>query len=200
MMPKPMMPKTKRPIPKRFLLAFCVVTLLDLSIAGCAQKGIVQNVPAPQDVSAPEKWNAPQRWNAPQQSNDLQKLNVQSENCRSCHAPNGAAGARDFSAIYDSPKSHHPVGVKYPLAAQGGTNFQLLDGRNADVSFFDRNGNGQPDSDEIQLFGGSGAATVECASCHKEHGGLPVSGIRSPDFYLRVANVGSALCITCHRL
>jgi len=188
------------PNPTRFLLSLFAITLLNVSIVGCAQKRLVQNATAPQDVSAPEKWNAPQRWSATQQLNVSKKWNAQSEDCRSCHAANGAAGAKDFSPFYANPKSHHPVGVKYPLATQGGPNIQLPDGQGEWVSFFDRNGNGQPDSDEVMLFGASGEATVECASCHQEHGDSPVSGKPPTSFYLRVANDGSALCITCHKI
>ncbi len=163
-----MMPKLM-PRPKRFLLALFAITLLNVSILGCAQQSFAQ------------------------------KGSAQNVDCRSCHVPNGAEGAKDFSSIYANPKSHHPVGVKYPLSAKDDPNFKLPNGQSADVKFFDRNGNGQPDRDEIMLFGTNGAVTVECASCHKEHGSPPVSGNAPADLYLRVANVGSALCITCHR-
>ena len=117
---------------------------------------------------------------------------AQAVDCRTCHAPDGATGARDFSHIYAKPSSHHPVGVKYSAAL----NSNQPNGQSAGVIFFDRNGNGLPDADEIQLFGESGAATVECASCHREHGNAPAGA--SGNFYLRVDNTGSALCITCH--
>jgi hypothetical protein len=206
MIPKAKIPKAKIPISKRFLLASFAITLLNLSIVGCVQKGFVHKEIAPQQGIAPQAWDAPQdryspeKWSVPQHGNALQKRNAQSDDCRSCHTSNGAAGAKDFSSFYANPKSHHPVGVKYPLVARDGPNFQLLNSQSADVTFFDRNGNGQPDSDEVMLFGANGAETVECASCHKEHGSSPVSGNRHPDFHLRVANIGSALCITCHRL
>jgi hypothetical protein len=161
--------------PTRFLHALCAITLLNASIVGCAQKSFAQK-------------------------ENVQQINAQSEGCRSCHAPNAAGGARDLSPFYANPKSHHPVGVNYPASALDDSKFKLPNGRSADIVFFDRNGNGQPDSDEIQLFGAKDAVTVECASCHKEHGGLPASGSVSSGFYLRVANVGSALCLTCHRL
>jgi predicted CXXCH cytochrome family protein len=121
--------------------------------------------------------------------------NAQSESCRSCHSPDGAAGAKDFSSIYNNPKSHHPVGVKYPIGSEANQKFKLPNRQTTDIAFFDRNSNGQPDNDEIQLFGMYGEVTVECASCHKKHGsGLPAAG----DTYLRVDNAGSALCTTCH--
>jgi cytochrome c553 len=150
----------------RFLPALLVITLPIVSILGCAQMGAAK-------IS-----------------------NAQSEVCRSCHAPNGAAGAKDFSQIYATPKSHHPVGVSYPIGSSTNQKFKLPNRQTTDIAFFDRNGNGQPDSDEIQLFGMNGEVTVECASCHQEHGSLPVSG--TVGLHLRVANIGSALCITCH--
>lgn len=121
---------------------------------------------------------------------------AQHVDCRSCHAPGATSGVRDFTYIYAKPALHHPVGVKYP--ADIGDGFNLPDGRGADVTFFDRNGDGQPDGDEIRLFGAGNAATVECATCHQEHGNAatPVNAIRK--HYLRTDNVGSALCMTCH--
>jgi hypothetical protein len=163
------------PNPIRCLLALGALALLDASIGGCAQQSLAQKEIA-------------------------QQANAQSESCRSCHAPNAAGGAGDFSSFYANPRSHHPVGVKYPASALEDSKFNLPNGRSADIAFFDRNGNGQPDSDEIQLFGAKGAETVECASCHAEHGNSPVSGNRHPGFYLRLSNDGSALCIACHRI
>jgi hypothetical protein len=108
-------------------------------------------------------------------------------------------GAKDFRSIYANPMSHHSVGVSYPLGSNAYPNFNLPNGQSADIAFFDRNGNGQSDIDEIQLFGTTVPVTVECASCHKAHGSSPVSGKAPADLYLRIANVGSALCMTCHR-
>jgi predicted CXXCH cytochrome family protein len=150
----------------RFLAVLLPAALFILSFQGCAQTSFAQQGKA------------------------------QSESCRSCHAPNGPAGARDFSAIYADPKSHHPVGVLYPSASVADLKFNQPDRQTADIAFFDRNGNGQADSDEIRLFGTKGEATVECASCHSEHG----SGMSVPaGLHLRVDNTGSALCLTCHR-
>ena len=173
---------------KRLLPALCALTLLNVSILGCAQKSLAQKQEAqPESVKTESA-----------QPENEQLKSVQSESCRSCHSSDGAAGAKDFSSIYANPKSHHPVGVKYPLAAQADPKFNLPNGQRADVTFFDKNGNGQPDSDEIRLFGANGVVTVECATCHKEHGSSPVSGKASAGLYLRVANVASALCLTCH--
>ena len=122
-----------------------------------------------------------------------------SAECRSCHTPNGALGARDFSAIYANPSSHHPVGIKYPVGSNATPGFSSPNGHSADIMFFDKNGNGQPDSNEVQLFDGCGAAvTVECASCHKEHGNVPPPANAPANSYLRFDNADSALCTTCH--
>ena len=169
-----MMPKLK-PGPKKFPLTLFAIALLNVSILGCAQNEFTQK-------------------------ENVQEGIAQNVDCRSCHVPNGAEGARDFSSIYGNPKSHHPVGVSYPLGSNAYPHFNLPNGQGEDIAFFDRNGNGQPDIDEIQLFGTNVRVTVECASCHKAHGNLPVPDNASADLYLRIGNVGSALCMTCHRL
>lgn len=155
--------------PKRFLIAFSAITLLNVSMLGCAQVDHAQKTTA---------------------------LNF---DCRSCHAPNGAAGAKDFSSIYSSPASHHPVGVRYPLGSSAFPNFNVPNVQGTDIAFFDRNGNGKPDDNEIQLFGTSVTVSVECASCHKAHGGSPAPVNSKANAYLRIDNIASALCMTCHR-
>jgi len=156
-------------ISKLSLLALFSVTLLSVSLPGCSQVEYLLKRPA------------------------------QGDDCRSCHASNGVAGAKDFSSIYANPKSHHPVGVSYPLGPAAFPNLNLPDGQGAHIAYFDRNGNGQPDIDEIQLFGTNIAMMVECASCHKPHGNAPVSGKARAEAYLRFDNGNSALCSTCHR-
>ncbi|CAG0123571.1 hypothetical protein RHDC2_00059 [Rhodocyclaceae bacterium] len=123
---------------------------------------------------------------------------AQAVDCRSCHAPNGAAGATDFSHIYASPTTHHSVGRNYPAGLNATPNFNQPNGQSAGLTFFDRNGNGQPDDDEIQLFSEGGTATVECASCHAPHGTEPAPANTTGNLHLRGGNKGSALCITCH--
>ena len=117
--------------------------------------------------------------------------------CRNCHLGSDPAGkTRDYSYIYSAPKKHHAVGVDY-RASGPETAFNPPTARRDNVSFFDTNGNGIPDADEIQLFG----AKVECASCHD-----PAHGEASPQpaaprhpVLLRMPNDGSRLCIICHR-
>lgn len=127
-----------------------------------------------------------------------QKRYTQNVDCRSCHAPGKAAGVRDFSPIYADAAPHHRVGVKYPTRSKADPNFNRPVDQGVDVAFFDRNGDGRPDSDEILLFGTNGAVTVECASCHEPHGSSPVSARAPANAHLRFNNVGSALCATCH--
>jgi mono/diheme cytochrome c family protein len=158
-----------RPRPKRFLLALFATTLLNVSVVGCAQNEFAKKVPD------------------------------QNVDCRTCHSPNGMPGAKDFSAIYANPKSHHAVGVNYPLGSNAYPKFQVPDGQVGEIAFFDRNSNGRPDVNEIQLYGTSFRVTVECASCHRPHGD-PLEASDSPrDAYLRIDNVRSELCLTCHR-
>lgn len=155
---------------KKFLLA--VFMLLNVFILGCAHSGVARK--------------------------------VKSIDCRSCHSPYDKEGeARDFNSIYNNPASHHPVGVMYPIGSNAYPGFnppngQSANGQDSNIVFFDRNDNGQPDSNEVQLFGTDIRVTVECASCHREHG-TPADESKQNDPYLRVANVNSALCKTCHR-
>lgn len=155
-------------MPKRILLALFAVTLLDLSLPGCAQNGYAKN-------AADGKVD-----------------------CRLCHSPQGIQGAKDFSSIYANPKSHHPVGVSYPLGSNAYPKFRVPDGHAGEIAFFDRNGNGRPDADEIQLYGTSVGATVECASCHRPHEGALEADYSPHRTYLRLDNSRSALCQTCH--
>ncbi len=61
--------------------------------------------------------------------------------------------------------------------------------------FFFDDGDSNMEKQEVRVYDGK----VECASCHDPHG-VPSGGAGStfkPTF-LRVANTGSALCLTCH--
>ena len=129
-----------------------------------------------------------------------QKGFAESDDCRFCHAPNAPSGVRDFSFIYDNPKSHHPVGVMYPLGPDSDPDYNQPTGYTDDgVIFFDDDGYGVLDNDDVRLFGKGNAVTVECYSCHREHGDNPVKVRPASEHYLRVANDESRLCITCHR-
>lgn len=123
---------------------------------------------------------------------------AQHDDCRSCHVSNLATGAKDFSTIYANPSSHHPADIKYPANVDGRADFNQPGRQRGNVSFFDTNGNGQPDSDEIQLFRKKGGLKIECASCHRPHGKTPSPAGSPVNFFLRVDDSDSALCLTCH--
>ena len=122
--------------------------------------------------------------------------NAQAVDCRSCHAPNGAPGAADFSGIYANPLLHHRVDIEYPSDNQ---NFRMPDGHDIDVTYFDKNHDGLPDIDEIQMLDAPPLmAVIECTTCHMEHGDAPP--VPHPPSYLRFKNTGSSLCTTCHSM
>ncbi|MBI3902389.1 MAG: hypothetical protein HY306_05515 [Nitrosomonadales bacterium] len=112
--------------------------------------------------------------------------------CHSCHAPGNAAGLSDFSTLYENKAMHHPVGI-----SMNAVGLKLPNGQGVGFLYFDRNRNGQPDADEIRLFGVGDAATIECASCHREHGMPPANG-PVDKVYLRGSNADSVMCSTCH--
>lgn len=155
--------------PKRSLLMLFSVMLL-MPLLGCAQRFVLN------------------------QNEEFSKGN----NCLFCHSSSENRGVRDFSPIYLNPKLHHPVGMQYPLGSDSRPDFFQPDGYDGETIFFDNEKDGVLDEDDVRLFGVGNAVTVECASCHREHGGLsdrqPVAG----DYYLRITNKGSKLCITCH--
>lgn len=115
--------------------------------------------------------------------------------CTTCHLdPAPDSLAQDYSEYFSGGKREHSVGIGYPpLSNPDYLRPTALDG---DISFFDTNGNSLIDADEIQLFGGSD--TVECSSCHREHGDGPPPP--DPASYLRLPNVRDALCRACHLL
>ena len=169
----------------KFLATISAIALFIVLASGCAQKKVLQPKVVP-----------------PATELSIRLMKVQSEGCRSCHNPEADVVAKVFSSIFDTPKLHHPVGVKYPSATV--PNFAQPTGQHEGVAFFDRNGNDQPDDDEIMLFGATGEATVECASCHIEHGHVDNGGSSTTEkdpakLYLRFANTGSAMCTTCHQ-
>jgi predicted CXXCH cytochrome family protein len=113
--------------------------------------------------------------------------------CAVCHLdPAPDSGAKDFFDFFVSPERQHPIGMAYPPALNAA--YVRPTALTGDIVFFDRNGNGIPDFDEVQLFGTSG--TIECASCHREHG--DTSPPPQPNMYLRVT--GDLLCLVCHRV
>ncbi len=123
--------------------------------------------------------------------------------CLVCHSPGTFVGASapDFriAMIGTDLRNDHPVGVAFPQVNGPGTNFNTPWGVEGTTRYFDSNGNGTMDSGDVRLYDTGGSAKVECGSCHDPHG-VPSAGPGStfkPTF-LRVANFGSALCLTCH--
>ncbi|MEJ2694402.1 MAG: cytochrome c3 family protein [Candidatus Thiodiazotropha sp.] len=114
--------------------------------------------------------------------------------CRSCHGVEASADVVDLSPIYANPALHHPVEIGFPAMSES---LRTPQAQSGDVSFFDRNGNSQPDPEEIQLFGQGVAALMTCSTCHVEHGTTSAPQWKLP-MYLRVENTGSGLCSTCH--
>lgn len=139
--------------------------------------------------------------------------------CRSCHYATAIdSTAPDYTGYFLAP-GHHPVRVSYPARAD----YNQPAGAATGVLFFDLNGNGVPDPDEIQLFSSTaltpatGTTTttrvkgkvkstaitdtwvIDCASCHIEHGIAPPDPLHSAD-YVRRAGGERLLCLTCHNL
>jgi len=124
--------------------------------------------------------------------------------CLACHSSNAGlvgAGAADFRAgvIGTDLRNDHPVGVRYPVTFGPAVDFNPTTATKPSMRWFDGNGNGRPDTREVRLYDSGDGYEVECASCHDPHG-VPAGAAGStflPTF-LRVANTGSALCLTCH--
>jgi len=113
--------------------------------------------------------------------------------CRLCHLdPAPDSRAKDYFDYFVAPRRQHPTGIAYP--APENRDFIRPTALIADVTFFDSNGNGIADIDEVQLFGA--AASVECSSCHYEHG--DTAPPPQPNMYLRRST--GLLCMVCHRL
>jgi hypothetical protein len=126
-----------------------------------------------------------------------------SEGCLACHSAGaGIVGrnATDFQvfAIGTDLRNDHPVGVRFPTVAPG-VDFNPPSSSRTGMAWFERNANQRPDSSEVRLYDSGEGFEVECASCHDPHG-VPSGGTGSPfnPTFLRVANTGSALCLTCH--
>lgn len=140
-----------------------------------------------------------------------------SETCAQCHNGAFSSGPDSFRAFMlgTDLRNDHPVGVLYPETYTPAADFYepsvKLPGK---MAFFDANGNGRADTNEVRLYDTGSGYQVECASCHDPHG-VPSGGLgtRFNPTFLRINNgiggshagtVGiasdgaSALCLTCH--
>lgn len=135
-----------------------------------------------------------------------QSLDLNSQHgCLACHSPfagSAGAGATDFTvfAIGTDLTNEHPVGVPYrdPNVTTG-VDYRSADKVYRNMRFFDTDGDGRPDADEIRFYDSGNGYRVECASCHDPHG-VPAKG-GGPLFnrtFMRIANDHSELCLTCH--
>jgi hypothetical protein len=120
--------------------------------------------------------------------------------CLACHASGAGivgAGATDFTvfAIGTNLNNDHPVGVLLPV----GDDWNVPAGIKGTTKFFDGDGDGIMDKNEVRFYSGDRGPEVECASCHDPHG-VPSGGPGSPfnKSFLRVTDAGSAICLTCH--
>jgi hypothetical protein len=117
-----------------------------------------------------------------------------------CHSQgSGFSTAGDFDSfvIGTDLKNDHPVGVRFP--ENPGEDFKPTTASVPGIAFFDGDGDLRPDTNEIRLYDTGDGPEVECASCHDPHG-VPSAGpgsLHIPSF-LRVANTGSGVCLTCH--
>ena len=128
------------------------------------------------------------------------KLQTGATGCLGCHAPGTlASSAQDFTifAIGTDLRNDHPVGIHFPTT---NPDFNLTTGTSArgDI-FFDLDGDSRMDKNEVRLYDTGEGPEVECASCHDPHGVESAgSGSQFNPTFLRVSNVGSGLCMTCH--
>lgn len=142
-------------------------------------------------------------WTNPSGTGPFTHMRLAQTECLACHSAGAGfvgAGATDFTAfvIGTDLRDDHPVGVRYPATGPN-IDFVPMSGATSQLRFFDNNGNGRPDKNEIRVFSATGGFRVECASCHDPHG-VPSAGpgstfVRS---FLRISNSGSAVCLSCH--
>lgn len=124
--------------------------------------------------------------------------------CMSCHSPaNSGTPAVDFTAfaIGTDLRNDHPVGVTFPATTGSGTDWNTPNGVKMvgalTTKFFDENGNGRLDKNEIRVYDTGNGPSVECGSCHDPHG-VPGGGGKFNATFLRKSNTQSGVCLTCH--
>ena len=128
--------------------------------------------------------------------------------CLVCHDSGAGfigAGAADFlqAALGTDLANDHPVGVGLPQTGPISGDFNQPNIKVAGkIAFYDKDGDNKADSNEIRFYDTGDGFEVECASCHDPHGVIPSGGDRLTDkfnpTFLRVSNVDSDVCLTCH--
>ena len=121
--------------------------------------------------------------------------------CLLCHSADAGfvlgAGATDFriALIGTNLTDDHPIGINYGADAD----FNAPTATTGNLSFFDSDGDGHADSNEIRLYDSGDGAEVECASCHDPHGVRSAgAGSSLYPMFLRQANTQSSVCLVCH--
>ncbi|MGK7346748.1 MAG: cytochrome c3 family protein [Candidatus Nitrospinota bacterium M3_3B_026] len=92
----------------------------------------------------------------------------------------------------------HPVGVNLP--DPNTYDFKAPTATDGSLKFFDGDGDGRADNDEVRFYDTGEGYEVECASCHDPHG-VESAGPGSefiPSFLRVNNNNASSLCLTCH--
>ncbi|MGK7346255.1 MAG: cytochrome c3 family protein [Candidatus Nitrospinota bacterium M3_3B_026] len=117
-----------------------------------------------------------------------------------CHNPSGWVPAPDFTVfvIGTDLTDDHPVGVQLPDTAT--YDFKAPGATDGSLQFFDTNGDGRADNNEVRFYDTGEGYEVECASCHDPHG-VESAGPGSefiPSFLRVNNNNASSLCLTCH--
>lgn len=130
-----------------------------------------------------------------------------SVSCLTCHTPavdgNILTGRTDFTvfALGTDLRNDHPIGVTFPTKNGNGTDWKTPGGSKAVgalvTRFFDEDGDGHMDKDDVRLYDTGNGAAVECASCHDPHGVPGPDGTFNKTF-LRKNNAQSGVCLTCH--
>lgn len=129
-------------------------------------------------------------------------MNSGSTNCLLCHnIPNSEPSIPNWGVAFlgTDLTNDHPVGVRFASSGPNLADFNQPNRTNGSIAFFDTDGNGRADPNNIRMYDSGNGFAVECASCHDPHG-VPSGGqgsVNNPTF-MRVTNSGSTLCLTCH--
>lgn len=138
----------------------------------------------------------------PKSGNHAKIFGDPASDCNYCHHTNPLFASMDDFApflIGTDLRNDHPVGIVYPTVTGPDVDFATPSTTTGSLRFFDTNGNGRANSNEVRLYNTGDGFEVECASCHDPHG-VPSAGAGSTfiSSFLRVSNTGSVLCLTCH--